>query len=245
MSNHIAQPADCPLSDILDCQPRFWPVAAEMLDRACRTGDPQAFLAQTLPLILAESDGDYGVVAVPQEGRWSIVAEAGSSRALPLELLAAALDGESARAAGDWAAVPLGGRERSDVVKKLGQAPHDKRPSTDSPHFGSEPVPFFHNVSAEVLAAHCRTADAAKKILPALQALSPVLRSALCAVRAREKDRRRLRRLEAILEIANSWNQTREVQSLLLTPSGVQVIPRIVPASPTTTIPSKDFSLSE
>jgi len=36
-----------------------------------------------------------------------------------------------------------------------------------------------------------------------------------------------------------------EVQSLLLTPSGVQVIPRIVPASPTTTIPSKDFSLSE
>jgi Nif-specific regulatory protein len=98
-----------------------------------------------------------------------------------LELLANALDGESARTAGEWAAVPFGRR----------------------------------GTSFEVLAAHYRTADNAKKTLEMLRVLAPALHLALSAVRGRERDHRRLRRLEAILEIANSWNQTREVKTLL------------------------------
>jgi transcriptional regulator with GAF, ATPase, and Fis domain len=181
MPNDTMQTADCPLSDILSRQSRLWPVAGEILSLACRGENASGYLDQTLPLILGQAAGDYGAVASPHEGRWSILGEAGAGRALPIELLAAALDGDSARAAGEWAAVPLGRR-------------------------GS---------SAEALAVHCRTPEEAKKNLDALRALAPVLHAGLEAVRRREKDRRRLGRLEAILEIANSWNQTREVQTLL------------------------------
>ncbi len=46
--------------------------------------------------------------------------------------------------------------------------------------------------------------------------LSPFLRLALAAVRRRAAQDRRLRRLEAILKIASQWNQTREVEPLLV-----------------------------
>ncbi len=181
MSNTTLQNIECNLSDAIGNQSRLWPVAAEILERACEGVDQKAFLAQMLPLILAQSGGDFGVIAMPQEGKWTVLGEAGTGRALPFELLAEALDSGSPRPAGDWIAVPLGGR----------------------------------GISAEVLAVHCLAPSEAKKNLDAISALARVLLSALSAVRSRAKDHRRLRRLEAILEIANSWNQTREVQTLL------------------------------
>lgn len=45
--------------------------------------------------------------------------------------------------------------------------------------------------------------------------LAPVLAEGLAAVSERQRDRQRIRRLEAILEIANQWNQRREVEPLL------------------------------
>jgi Nif-specific regulatory protein len=54
------------------------------------------------------------------------------------------------------------------------------------------------------------------KDLESLRNLAPVLSGGLAAVIARQHDRRRLRRLEAILEIANRWNQTQEVEPLLV-----------------------------
>jgi Nif-specific regulatory protein len=69
--------------------------------------------------------------------------------------------------------------------------------------------------SAEVLAVHYLEAGEGKKQIESLGVLASVLHSALDAVRAREREQRRIRRLEAILEIASSWNQTREVQTLL------------------------------
>jgi Nif-specific regulatory protein len=45
--------------------------------------------------------------------------------------------------------------------------------------------------------------------------LAPVLSEALAAVRLRQNHQRRIRRLEAVLAIANQWNQTREVGQLL------------------------------
>jgi Nif-specific regulatory protein len=174
--------AERTLSDVIGNQNRLWPVALEILSQACRAEDHKAFLTQAIPLILAQTEGDYGVVAFPQEGRWSIRGEVGTNRALPIELLADALDRDSARTAGDWAAAPLGPRGNS----------------------------------AEVVAVHSKAPGEAKKYLDALGALSAVLHSGLNAVRSREKDHRRLRRLEAILEISNAWNQTREVQTLLM-----------------------------
>ena len=46
--------------------------------------------------------------------------------------------------------------------------------------------------------------------------LAPVFREALQSVRSRQHDRQRIRRLEIILDIANQWNQTHEVEPLLI-----------------------------
>jgi len=68
---------------------------------------------------------------------------------------------------------------------------------------------------AEILAIH-----RPKAITPALvvivEELALVLYDALAAVRARDHDRRRIHRLEAILQIASQWNQTHEVEPLLV-----------------------------
>ncbi|NIP86916.1 MAG: sigma-54-dependent Fis family transcriptional regulator, partial [Planctomycetales bacterium] len=46
--------------------------------------------------------------------------------------------------------------------------------------------------------------------------LASVLNEGLAGVRLRHRDRHRIRRLEAILDIANQWNQTRQVEPLLV-----------------------------
>jgi transcriptional regulator with GAF, ATPase, and Fis domain len=55
-----------------------------------------------------------------------------------------------------------------------------------------------------------------EKTLRQLKLLAPVVRQSLQSLRARQRDQQRLLRLEAILQISNQWNQTREVQPLLL-----------------------------
>jgi len=52
--------------------------------------------------------------------------------------------------------------------------------------------------------------------LSVVEHLTPVLNEALGAVRLRHHNLRRIRRLEAILEIANQWNRTHEVEPLLV-----------------------------
>ena len=49
-----------------------------------------------------------------------------------------------------------------------------------------------------------------------LEELTPVLREGLASVVARQRERQRARRLEAILEITTQWNRTREVEPLLV-----------------------------
>jgi len=68
------------------------------------------------------------------------------------------------------------------------------------------------NTSGEVLAVYAEEPDTA---LSRLQRLVPVLCEALAGVRSRGHNLRRIRRLEAILDIANQWNQTHEVEPLL------------------------------
>ncbi len=66
-----------------------------------------------------------------------------------------------------------------------------------------------------VLLAHGKGGSAKTQSLLAVEHLAPVLQKGLAAVGLRYKNRRRIRRLEAILQIANQWNQTREVEPLL------------------------------
>ncbi len=67
----------------------------------------------------------------------------------------------------------------------------------------------------QVLAARSARPADADHALATIAALAPVLYDALAAIRQRAAGRSRIRRLETVLEIANQWNQTRELGPLL------------------------------
>ncbi len=60
-----------------------------------------------------------------------------------------------------------------------------------------------------------RGADASEDQTEAVLALAPVIGQAIASVRVRELQSRRIRRLEAILEIAGQWNKMHEMEPLL------------------------------
>jgi Nif-specific regulatory protein len=70
--------------------------------------------------------------------------------------------------------------------------------------------------AARALVAHHPAAADASDVMRTLARLAPVLHEGLIAVEDRRRDRRRIRRLEAVLQIANQWNRTREVEPLLV-----------------------------
>jgi len=88
----------------------------------------------------------------------------------------------------------------------------DREKAASSGNWAAAPL-AVRNTSAEVVLVRSAAADNA---LAAVERLVPILREALAAVRRRRHQRRRIRRLEAILEIANQWNQTLEVEPLLV-----------------------------
>ncbi len=182
MPESIIQNQHRVIFDNIRNQPNLWPVLTEVLWKAAHAEDQVIFLNQVIPAIFAQAGGDYAFIAAPSAGRWTVIGEAGTSRSLPLELLADVLDRQSARTAGEWNAVPL---------------------STG-------------NTYADVLAVHCPKPTEAGKVLSVLQVIAPVLADALDTVRQRQRNLKRLRRLEAVLEITNQWNQTHEVEPLLV-----------------------------
>ncbi|MGD0519125.1 MAG: GAF domain-containing protein, partial [Thermoguttaceae bacterium] len=178
-------------------QPHLWQVVAELLWKAAHADDATIFLNHILPAIFAQAGGDYAFVATPIAGRWTVIGEAGTGRSLPLELLAEVLDRQAAQSAGQWGVVPL----YSSVGATVELSPQHKS---------------VGNSSADVLAVHCRSAAESGKVLAVLQNLAPVLADALASVRFGQQNLKRLRRMEAILEIAGQWNKTHEVEPLLV-----------------------------
>ncbi len=71
------------------------------------------------------------------------------------------------------------------------------------------------NIASEVLVLHRSDSAKSDDMLSIAEDLAPVLSEALATVRQARHRRRQIRRLEAILEIANQWNQTQEVEPLL------------------------------
>jgi transcriptional regulator with GAF, ATPase, and Fis domain len=69
--------------------------------------------------------------------------------------------------------------------------------------------------SAEALVA-CWPGPAPADAVASVESLLPVLRETFAAARVRDQQIRRIRRLETILEIASQWNQTREIEPLLV-----------------------------
>ncbi len=68
----------------------------------------------------------------------------------------------------------------------------------------------------EALVFHLSRSGDSEKALAIVERLSPVFGRAIAFVESRLADRRRLRRLETVLEIAALWNRAREVEPLLV-----------------------------
>ena len=72
-----------------------------------------------------------------------------------------------------------------------------------------------HAASGELLLLHGALARTSAESLRTIEALAVVFSSALDTVRRRQQEHGRIKRLEAILEIANQWSQTNEMEPLL------------------------------
>lgn len=81
-------------------------------------------------------------------------------------------------------------------------------------HWVAIPVKSRPTMAEAIVLRTALPADAAQA-LPMLAELVPILAEALAAIDQRQHGLQRIRRLEAILEIANQWNQRKEVEPLL------------------------------
>ena len=166
----------------LPTDPVLLAVAAELFRHGAKGEGLGGLVEGAFPQLAAAIAADYVVVAAPSAGRWSVAAQWGTTKPLPMDLLAEVMDREIPRDASNWVAAPLAPR----------------------------------TAEGDVLAAHVPRSKDVPGALSALRQLAPVVHQALSGVRRYESDQRRLRRLEAILEIASQWNQTHEVEPLLV-----------------------------
>ncbi|MBN2216136.1 MAG: sigma-54-dependent Fis family transcriptional regulator [Pirellulales bacterium] len=162
------------------------PLAAELLWRANHTDDADAFLDGALAIAATAVGGDYLALVAPRASQWSVVGQLGKSRALPIELLAEAIDSETVQADDAWAVAPM---HRHAVSAELLVVHH---PSGKSQ---IETARLFVRAIGPVL-GQCLT----------------VIRDRYAQGRRRD---RRLHRLETIVRIAQQWNQRHEVEPLL------------------------------
>jgi Nif-specific regulatory protein len=170
----------------LRTQPEMAALAAELLWRADHAETAAVFLTSSLPLLLPVAAAEFAAVAVLEGGKWNVLAEFGPPRALPTSLLADAVDRECLIVDGHWLAAPLG------------------------QHAARGEVLVFSRPQSQT--AHPSASHSAEKLVVIALALG----SAFEVARARELLRRRIDRLEAILSIASQWNQTNEMEPLLV-----------------------------
>jgi transcriptional regulator with GAF, ATPase, and Fis domain len=163
------------------------PAAAELLRAAVDLDDEEQFAAAAAAAMLPAVGADYIALVAAVEGRWAVVGAAGAAQPLPTDLLAEALDRQAVQAAAAWLVVPL---------------------ASSAPGGGGLS-------GSELLAAHLSPADNGETARRAVEPLLPACRRALASVRGRAASRRRVERLETLLQIATRWNQTRELEPLL------------------------------
>ena len=117
MENATHHPPEPTSADRLQIPPSLAGLCAELLWQAARAENADLFLRQALPTIAVAVGADYTALVVPGNGRWAAVGESGVAKPLPVELLADALDRETARAGAGWVVSPLSVRTaRSEAL---------------------------------------------------------------------------------------------------------------------------------
>lgn len=119
----------------------------------------------------------------------------------------------AAPSAGRWAVVADSGIAKPLPTDLLADVLDRETPRSES-NWAAAPL-ATRTAEAEVLVVHAPRSEDVSKAIAALAQLAPIVHQAVTTVRRYASDQRRLRRLEAILEIASEWNQTHEVEPLL------------------------------
>jgi Nif-specific regulatory protein len=117
-------------------------------------------------------------------------------------------------AAGRWGVVGESGTARSLPIDLLAEMLDREAVGGQGPWVVAALGPRAAPV--EALVVHWPTAAAAAAGTPAVGQLTPVLHDALRAVRAAAQRQQRICRLETMLNIADQWNQAREIEPLLV-----------------------------
>lgn len=167
-------------------------LGADLLWQATQADTEEVLLGWALPAIGAFLGANQVTVARPVAGRWVPLASSGGSLPLPTELLADVLDRETAMAAErNWIAAPLASRaEEEDLL--------------------------IAHLASGLSSAGAASMKKNAKELVAIGQIAPVLHQSLDNVRRLSRKERRVRRLEAVLEIVSQWNQTSELGPLLV-----------------------------
>lgn len=136
------------------------------------------------------------------------------ARVLPLALRLAAADGASviSNESGQWRPIERVGAASPVPQELLAEALDSERAAAQGA-WSAAPL-GRRGAIAEVLACHASGAMATRT-LDLVSGFSQVLAAALRAVRARQQERQRIARLEAILQIAAQWKQTSAMEPLL------------------------------
>jgi transcriptional regulator with GAF, ATPase, and Fis domain len=169
----------------IQSHPVVLPLALEILVEQARFVDRDPFLQQMLPKIADRVSARYAAVVRADAGEYRAVASWGQTRPLPTNLLGDSLDAEAARQHESWLAAPLASRDDAQALLDA-------------------------NALLVVESAMHRPDD-----LAAVDALAAAVGLALGDIGERHREQRRVRRLEAILEIAGQWNQNQDTESLL------------------------------
>jgi transcriptional regulator with GAF, ATPase, and Fis domain len=138
------------------------------------------------------------------------------TQSLPLVLQAASADFASVAVleSGRWNALAEFGPPRSMPLPLLANALDREQAVVEGSWFAAPLA--RHATSGEVLLLFLSPQHMHNQPLAKLTALATALGAALETARARENQRRRVERLEMILTIASQWNQTNEMEPLLV-----------------------------
>ena len=184
----------------LPTDPALLAVAARLLQYATNAQGLGDLAQGTFPGLAEAIGADYVAVAAPSAGRWAVVAEWGYAR--------------KDKQPSPPAPLPEGEESFEPLPIDLLAEVLDRETPRSASNWVAAPL-ASRIAEAEVLVVHVPSSKNVPPILSAIEQLAPVVHQAITGIRQRESDRRRLRRLEAILEIASQWNQTNEVEPLL------------------------------
>ncbi|MHC4405033.1 MAG: sigma-54-dependent Fis family transcriptional regulator [Planctomycetota bacterium] len=120
----------------------------------------------------------------------------------------------AAPAGGQWTAVVESGASQPLPASLLAEV-LDRETAGSQQEWIAAPL-ALHGTKAEALVLRCAAGTDPSRALATIERLAPFLNEGLNAVADRRRTLRRVRRLEAVLQITGEWNQTREVGPLLV-----------------------------